>query len=175
MNDNRIIIGKITGAHGVRGEVKVFPITDNVRRFAKLKHVFFVKEDGSVITEKDITLSRMDRGNVLLTFDGITDRDAAEKIRGIYLAVDRKDAVKLPKDTYFIADLLGMDVVDDERGPLGKVTDVIETGANFVLEMKRKGKKDLLVPFVAAVCYEVDQEERVIKTQLPEGLYEIYE
>lgn len=175
MNEDRIIIGKIIGAHGVRGEVKVFPITDNVRRFAKLKHVFFVKEDGSVITEKDITLSRMDRGNVLLTFEGVTDRDQADKIKGIYIAVDRKDAVKLPKDSYFIADLLGMTVIDDERGELGKVTNVIETGANFVLEMKRKGKKDLLVPFVKAVCYEVDMETRVINTVLPEGLYEIYE
>ena len=175
MSSDRIIIGKIIGAHGVRGEVKIFPLTDNVRRFAKLKHVFLVKEDESLICEKNIALHRMDRGNVLLTFEGVPDRTEAEKLKGIYLAVDRKDAVKLPKDSYFIADLLGMEVADDERGNLGKVTDVIETGANFVLEIKRKGKKDLLVPFVKAVCYEVDEEERLIKCILPNGLYEIYE
>lgn len=175
MNNDRIIIGKITGAHGVRGEVKVFPITDNVRRFAKLKKVFFVKEDESLICEKDIARYRMDRGNVLLTFEGVNDRDEAEKLRGIFLAVDRKDAVKLPKDSYFIADLIGMTVNDDERGELGQVKDVIETGANFVLEIKRRGKKDILVPFVKAVCYDVDLGDSVIKCTLPEGLYEIYE
>ena len=175
MSNDRIIIGKIIGAHGVKGENKIFPLTDNVRRFAKVKHVFLVKEDESVFCEKDISHHRMDRGNVLLTFEGIFDRDMAEKLKGYYLAVNREDAVKLPKDSYFIADLIGMKVIDDERGELGTVTDVIETGANHVLEMKRKGKKDLLVPFVKAICYEVDLENKTINCILPEGLYEIYE
>lgn len=173
--NQHLIIGKIIGAHGVRGEVKVFPITDNVRRFNKLKKVFFCKEDGTIIKEVDIKTSRVDRGNALIVFEGINDRDAAEKLRGIHLAVSREDAVKLPKDTFFIADMIGLEVIDDDLGTLGKISEVFETGANFVITVKRSGKKDLLIPFLKVVCYETDIEAGTMKVRLPEGLYEIYE
>ncbi len=174
MNDH-IVTGKIIGAHGIRGEVKVFPITDNVRRFNKLKKCVLQKEDGTVTSEYDIKSARIDRGNVLITFEGVPDRTAAEKLRGLYVAVSREDAVKLPKNSYFIADLKGVTVIDDEMGELGIVNDVFETGANQVLEIKRSGKPDLLVPFLKAICYDIAPEEGYIKVKLPDGLYELYE
>lgn len=170
-----ITIGKIIGAHGIRGELKIFPITDNVRRFNKLKHCFFTKEDGSVVSEVDIKGCRNDRGHVLMSVVDLDDRTAAEKLKGLYVSVDREDAVKLPKDSYFIADLLGLSVIDDELGNLGVVNDVFETGANQVVSIKRKGKQDLLVPFLKAVFYEVDIESKTMKVKLPDGLYELYE
>ena len=104
MNE-RLVIGKIIGAHGIRGEVKVFPITDNVRRFNKLKKCFLTKEDGSVVKEFEVRGARVDKAHALVAFKDIIDRTEAEKLKGLYVSVDREDAVKLPKNSFFIADL----------------------------------------------------------------------
>lgn len=174
MNDH-LIIGKIIGAHGIRGEVKVFPITDNVRRFTKLKKCFIVKEDGTVIKEFEVRGARIDKTNALVAFKDLFDRTEAEKLKGTYISVDRDNAVKLQKGSFFIADLIGSKVIDDTIGELGIITDVFETGANQVLEVKRPGKQNLLIPFLKAVCYEIDPEQGVVKVKLPDGLYELYE
>ena len=174
MNE-RIVIGKIIGAHGIRGEVKVFPITDNVRRFNKLKKCFVTKEDGTVVREYEVRSSRVDKTNALVAFKDIIDRTEAEKLKGLFVSVDRDDAVKLPKNSYFIADLIGVEVIDDELGSLGKVKDVFETGANQVLQVKRQGKQDLMIPFLKAICYGIEPENGFIKVKLPDGLYELYE
>lgn len=174
MNE-RIVIGKIIGAHGIRGEVKVFPITDNVRRFNKLKKCFVTKEDGTVVKEFEVRSSRVDKTNALVTFKDIIDRTEAEKLKGLFVSVDRDDAVKLPKNSYFIADLIGVEVIDDELGSLGKVKNVFETGANQVLQVKRQGKQDLMIPFLKAICYDIEPENGFIKVKLPDGLYELYE
>lgn len=175
MITEHITIGKIGSAHGVRGELKIVPLTDDVRRFSKLKNCFLTKEDGTVVNELAVKTARIDRGNVLVTFEGVLDRDAAEKLRGFFIAVSRENAVKLPKDEFFIVDLLGLKVIDDERGELGTINDVYETGSNFVISCKRKGKMDLQIPFLKVVCYETSIEEGYMKVRLPDGLYEIYE
>ena len=172
---DRFIIGKITGAHGVRGEVKVFPITDNVRHFKKLKKVALTDYDGNIKEEKHIKEVRFDRGNVLMTFEGVADRDKAEILKGSFISIDRSDASPIGKDEFYIADMIGLIVIDDERGELGIVNEVYETGANFIVSVKRKGKKDLQIPFLKDVCYDVDIEGKTMKVKLPEGLYEIYE
>ena len=83
--------------------------------------------------------------------------------------------MKLPEGRYFVVDLIGLEVIDDERGSLGQISDCYETGANHIIEVKRKGKKDLLIPYLNAICYDVDIEGGTFKVRLPEGLYEIYE
>jgi len=174
MND-RIVIGKIIGAHGIRGEVKVFPITDNVRRFTKLKKCYLTKEDGTVVKEFDVRGARIDKSNALVAFKDLFDRTEAEKLKGLFVTVDRDNAVRLPRNSFFIADLIGAKVVDDDLGELGKVREVFETGANQVLSVKRSGKQDLLIPFLKAVCYDIKPEEELIRVKLPDGLYELYE
>ncbi len=175
MITEHITIGKIGSAHGVRGELKVVPLTDDVRRFSKLKKCFLTKEDGTIVNELAVKTARIDRGNVLIVFEGIQDRDAAEKLRGLFIAVAREDAVKLSKGEFFIVDLIGLRVVDDERGDLGTINDVYETGSNFVISVKRKRKPDLQIPFLKVVCYDTSIEDGVMKVRLPDGLYEIYE
>ena len=170
-----IIIGKIIGAHGVRGEVKIFPLTDDARRFLKLKECYLCGPNLEKPEDFVCVSSRLDRGNALVKFDGIADRDKAELLHGRFIAVDRENAVKLKKDNYYIADLIGLKVVDDERGDLGTVIDCFATGSQFTLEIKRDSKKNLLVPFVKVYCYEVDVEGGSIKCRLPEGLYELYD
>ena len=173
--ENLIIIGKITGAHGVRGELKVFPLTDDPRRFLKLKDCFICGQNFEKPDASTCSSARLDRGNVLVRFEGIEDRDKAELLRGRFIAVSRDNAVKLKKDSYFITDLKGLTVIDDDRGELGKVIDCFETGSQFTLEIKRDKKKNLMLPFVKVYCYEVDIVAGYIKCRLPEGLYELYD
>ena len=173
--DNLIIIGKITGAHGVRGELKVFPLTDDPRRFLKLKECFICGQNFEKPEAKTCQNARLDRGNVLVRFEDIGDRDKAELIKGRFIAVTRDNAVKLKKDNYFITDLKGLNVIDDDKGDLGKVIDCFETGSQFTLEIKRDKKKNLMIPFVKVYCYEVNIEGGYIKCRLPEGLYELYD
>ena len=173
--DKLIIIGKITGAHGVRGELKVFPLTDDPRRFLKLKECFICGQSFEKPEAKTCQNARLDRGNVLVRFEDIGDRDKAELIKGRFIAVTRDNAVKLKKDNYFITDLKGLNVIDDDKGDLGKVIDCFETGSQFTLEIKRDKKKNLMIPFVKVYCYEVNIEGGYIKCRLPEGLYELYD
>lgn len=173
--DELIIIGKICGVHGVRGELKVFPITDDAHRFLKLKDCFLSDQKLKDPKPAVVKSARIDKNMVLVKLDGLDDRTAAEEYRGLYISVSRDNAVKLPKGRYFVVDLIGLDVIDDERGSLGKITDCYETGANFIIEIKRKGKKDLLIPYLNAICYDVDIEGGIFRVRLPEGLYEIYE
>ena len=174
--EDLIIIGKITGAHGVRGELKVYPLTDDPRRFLKLKDCYLCGQKFEKPEAITCSSARMDRGNVLVKFEGVLDRDKAELLRGRFIAVTRENAVKLKEGHYFIADLKGLTLIDDEKGDLGTVIDCFETGAQFTLEVKRDGKsKNLMIPFVKVYCYEVNIEGGYIKCRMPEGLYELYE
>lgn len=169
-----IVIGKITSAHGIRGEVKIYPLTDDPKRFVHLKDCHIAKEDGTPIKDAVVTNARVDKNMVIAKIEGVDDRNMAESLRDKYISVDREDALK-DDDSFFIVDMIGMTVIDDDLGELGTIRDVFETGANFVITVKRKGKKDLLIPFLKAVCYDTDIESGVMKVRLPEGLLEIYE
>ena len=170
-----LVIGKIGGAHGVRGEVKIIPLTDDVRRFSSLRECMILDEKERVKETKEVEKARVDDTRTLVKFKGIDDRDEVGKLTGFYIAVSREDAVKLPEGRYFIADLIGLTVVDDERGELGSIKDIINSGASDIIIVKRKGKNELLIPYLNAIVYEVDIPGGTMKVNLPEGLYEIYE
>ncbi len=170
-----LIIGKIGGAHGVRGEVRITPLTDDVRRFSSLKECMILDDKERLKEERKIKSVRFDDTRTLLKFEGIDDRDEVGKFNGCFLAVSRENAVKLPKDRYFIADLIGLSVVDATRGELGTIKDIMNSGASDIIIVKRKGKNELLIPYLNAIVTSVDLEEGVMQVVLPEGLYEIYE
>ena len=119
--ENLIIIGKITGAHGVRGELKVYPLTDDPRRFLKLKECFICGQNFEKPEASSCVSARLDRGNVLVKLNGVLDRDKAELLRGRFIAVERDNAVKLKKDNYFITDLKGLNVIDDDFAEISPV------------------------------------------------------
>ena len=175
MTAGRLIIGKITAAHGVRGEVTVFPLTDDARRFLKLKSAFLCNEDASDETEIGIKSARIDRDRVLVKIEGCEDRDKAESYKGRFLSVDRKDAVKLTEGSYFIEDLKGLEVTDDDKGVLGVIKDVYKSGPKHIVMIQRDGKQDLLVPFAKEIFYDIRPEDGQVKCALPVGLYEMYE
>ena len=170
-----LIIGKIGGAHGVRGEVKIIPLTDDVRRFSSLKECLILDEKEHLKETREVEKSRVDDSRTLIKFKGIDDRDEVSKLTGYYIGVSREDAVKLPEGRYFIADLIGLAVVDESRGDLGTIKDIINSGASDIIIVKRKGKNELLIPYLNAIVKSVDLSSGKMDVILPEGLYEIYE
>ena len=123
-------VGVITAPHGVRGEVKVFPTTDDNARFKNLKTVLL--DQGRGTRELEIEGVKFFKNMVILKFKGIDDRNDVERMRQAKLLVTRENAVELGKDEYFIADLIGIQVVSDEGEELGTISDVLQTGANDV-------------------------------------------
>jgi len=161
-------IGQITNAHGLKGEVKVYPLTDNLKRFSKLKSIFMLQGDEYKVV--DITSVKYLKEFVILKLVGIDSMDNALKLKNQYVFIDRARAVKLPKDTYFISDLIGIEVVTDKGINLGKVTSVFPTGSNDVYEVKAEDGKTVLLPAIGDVILNIDIENKKMLVNLIEGL-----
>ena len=139
-------VGVISSTHGVRGEVKVFPTTDDVKRFKKLKKV--ILDTGKEQLPLEIEGVKFFKQFVILKFRGIDNINDIEKYKGKSLLVDREHAVKLKKDEYFIADMIGMDVFTEDGELFGALKDVMETGANDVYIIEMSDGKEVLVPAI---------------------------
>lgn len=161
-------IGQIVNAFGVKGMVKVNPFTDDITRFDKLKKVYICKK--ASMEEVEIEEVKYHKNMVLLKIKGINDMNQAEKCKGLYLKIHRKDAIKLPKDTYFIADLLGLEVYTDEGVLLGKVDDIYNTGSNDIYVVKDDLGKQILLPGTKEVLKEISLEKEKIVVHLIKGL-----
>lgn len=166
--ENLLQVGVITTTHGIRGEVKVFPTTDDPKRFLDLKNV--ILDDGKTTLDLEIQNVKFFKNLVILKFKGIDNINDIEKCKKAGLYVTREDAVELEKDEYFIADLIGMDVISDEGEQLGTISDVLQTGANDVYVISSKGQKDLLLPAIHECVLDVNVEERTMKVHLMPGL-----
>lgn len=161
-------VGAITSTHGVRGEVKVFPTTDDVKRFSKLKEVELETPTGT--TTLHIKGVKYFKQFAILKFEEYDSLNDVESIKGRKLFVTRKNAVKLQKDEYFIADLIGMKVVDPEMQAEGELMDVLQTGANDVYDITLSDGRNFLLPAIADCIKKVDMKERVITIHILEGL-----
>lgn len=161
-------VGQIVNTFGVKGMLKVKPFTDDVERFEELKKVYICKKEK--LEEVEIEEVKYHKDMVLLKVKGIENMNEAEKVKGLYLKIDRKNAKKLPKDTYFIADLLDLEVYSDTGELLGKVDDIFRTGANDVYVVKNENGKQLLLPGIPDVIKEIDLEKEKIIVHLLKGL-----
>lgn len=161
-------VGVISSTHGVRGEVKVFPTTDDVKRFKKLKKV--ILDTGKEQLPLEIEGVKFFKQFVILKFRGIDNINDIEKYKGKRLLVDREHAVKLKKDEYFIADMIGMDVFTEDGELFGALKDVMETGANDVYIIEMLDGKEVLVPAIKQCILDVDIENRKMVIHLLEGL-----
>ena len=161
-------VGVISSTHGVRGEVKVFPTTDDVKRFKKLKKV--ILDTGKEQLPLEIEGVKFFKQFVILKFRGIDNINDIEKYKGKRLLVDREHAVKLKKDEYFIADMIGMDVFTEDGELFGALKDVMETGANDVYIIEMSDGKEVLVPAIKRCILDVDIENRKMVIHLLEGL-----
>lgn len=161
-------VGVISSTHGVRGEVKVFPTTDDVKRFKKLKKV--ILDTGKEQLPLEIEGVKFFKQFVILKFRGIDNINDIEKYKGKRLLIDREHAVKLKKDEYFIADMIGMDVFTEDGELFGALKDVMETGANDVYIIEMSDGKEVLVPAIKQCILDVDIENRKMVIHLLEGL-----
>lgn len=161
-------VGVITTTHGVRGEVKVFPTTDDPERYRDLKKV--IMDTGKEKREVTITSVRFFKNLVIVKFEGINDMTEAEKYKKATLWINREDAVELGENEYFIADLIGLRAVSDEDEELGFIADVLQTGANDVYIIQKEGKSDLLVPAIKECVKDVNLDTGMITLHLLPGL-----
>jgi len=161
-------IGKIVNTHGVRGEVKLIPLTDDPRRFDELEWVY-IEKDGR-IDKHTIQQVKYIKGFVMIKFSGMDTIDEANQYRDCFVLVDRKNAVKLPEDSFFICDLIGCSVYDEKGILLGELSDVLQTGSNDVYVIKNKSYKEILIPALKSVVRSVLPEQKRIDVVIPKGL-----
>lgn len=166
--ETKLQVGVISSTHGVRGEVKVFPTTDDVKRFKRLKEVILDTGKEELILE--IEGVKFFKQFVILKFKEFDNINDIEKYKGKSLYVTRANAVRLRKDEYFIADLQGLRVVDDEDKEFGVLRDVMETGANDVYIIDMTDGREVLIPAIKECILHVDMEAGVMKIHVMDGL-----
>ncbi|WP_310603208.1 ribosome maturation factor RimM [Anaerosporobacter sp.] len=166
--DDLLRVGVISSTHGIKGEVKVFPTTDDQNRFKDLKKV--ILDTGKEQIEMEITGVRFFKQMVIVKFKGFDNINDIEKYKGKDLLVTRENAVKLEEGEYFIYDLVGCMVVTDEEEELGELVEVLQTGANDVYVVKTTEGKEVLLPNIESCILDVNIEEKKIKAHIMEGL-----
>ena len=161
-------VGIITSTHGVHGEVKVFPTTDDVRRFKRLKEV--ILDTGKERITLEVEGTKFFKQFVILKFKGIDNINDVERYRQKSLYVTRENAVRLKKDEYFIADLMGLRVHNEDGSEIGVLREVIETGANDVYVIDLDDGRELLLPAIKECVLNVDVEAGFIQIHIMPGL-----
>lgn len=164
-------VGVITSTHGLKGEVKVFPTTDDAGRFKKLKEVLL--DTGKGLKPMEIVQVKFFKNMVILKFKGYDTINDIEVYKGKDLLVTREHAVKLGPDENFIVDLIGLAVETDEGEALGTLTDVIQTGANDVYEVTMKNGKQVLLPAIKQCILKVDLDEGKVLVHMMDGLLDL--
>ncbi len=160
-------VGVYANTHGVRGEIKVYPTTDDPKRFLRLKQVILQTKEGDKILE--IAGVRFQKNMVLVKFRGIDDINEIEKYKGSPLLIPREEAIPLGKDEYYIPDLIGMSVYTESGERLGELTEVMQTGANDVYIVQTP-KGEVLLPAIAECILDVDVESGRMLVHLMKGL-----
>ena len=166
--DNLLRVGVISSTHGVRGEVKVYPTTDDVNRFKSLKNV--ILDNGREHMDLEIQGVKFFKNMVILKFKGFDSIDDIEKYKGKDLLITRDQAVELGPDENFFVDLIGLRVITDNGEEFGTLTDVIKTGANDVYEVKTAEGKEVLFPAIKECVLNVDLTEGIVTVHIMDGL-----
>lgn len=163
-------VGKIVNTHGVRGEIKVVPLTDDPKRFNKLKFAFIADEVTENMQKYSFESVKYQKNFVILKLKDIDNANEAEKFRNKFIIINREDAVKLPEGSYFVCDLINSEVFDENNNRLGVLVDVLQTGSNDVYVVRDEKKKELLIPALKSVVKEISITDKKIIVELPQGL-----
>ena len=166
--DEYLEIGQIVNSYGIKGFLKVVPFTDDITRFEKLKTVYIQYKNN--LEEVEIEEVKFHKNLVLLKVKGVNTIEDTLKYKNCYLKINRKDAVVLPEDTYFIVDLIGTKVYDQDENNIGTIIDVFPTGSNDVYVVKNELGKQILLPAISSVIKQVDIPNKKMKVNLIEGL-----
>ena len=186
MEQKLLRVGVITSTHGLKGEVKIYPTTDDPQRFKKLKETILGEREtdhfsGSASPNYTVPVGtklhpesvKFFKQFVIVKFKEYSTIEQVEAIKGRELWVDRDHAVKLAPGEHFIADLIGLKVVSDEGADLGELTDVLQTGANDVYEVKMPSGKEILIPVIDDCVLEINEEEGFVRVHLLDGLLDL--
>ena len=168
MKQDYFEVGQIVNTFGIKGFVKVNPLTDDAERFEELESVFVVKN--KELIEMKIEEIKYHKNMVLIKFKGIEDINMAEKYKGCYIKIKRENAKKLPEDTYFIADLIGLPVYDESGKLLGKVDDIYNNKSHDIYVVKDELGKQILLPSTKEVIKQIDVDEEKMVVHLIDGL-----
>lgn len=161
-------IGQIVNTNGLKGFLKVKPLTDDITRFEKLKTIYIQK--AKELIGFKIQEVKYNKQSVLLKLEGIDDITEAEKYKNFYIKISKENAVELEKNSYFIVDIIGCQVYTDENEYLGNVVDVFQTGSNDVYTLKNSEGKEILIPAIKEVIKNVDIKNKKIVIHLMDGL-----
>jgi len=167
---SQLEVGKIINTHGVKGEVKVVPWTNTPEQFENFDWVYIKKD--SHLKKVHIEDIKYQKNNIILRFKQIHSLDEAELYKNSILVVDREVMGEPPEGEYYICDLLGMQVKNEQGEILGNLEDVISTGSNDVYVVKNNLNKEILVPALKDVILDVDLGNNIMVVKLPEGLIE---
>lgn len=168
--ENLLKVGVITTTHGVRGEVKVFPTTDDAGRFLDISYVLL--DAGKEMLRLEIQGVKFFKNLAILKFKGIDNINDIEKYKGRDLWIPREEAQELGEDEYYIGDLIGMEVRLEDGSHFGVIKDVMETGANDVYVVTREGEPEVLLPAIHECILDVDLDENVMTVHIMKGLLE---
>lgn len=161
----KIEIGKVTSAVGLKGEVKVYNYSDSADIYRTTETVYLEDE------RKKIQSVRTQKNMVVLKLEGVDDRNGAEKVRGKTIYITEADLPELPEGQFYVRDLIGMEVIDAEAGvPIGVVRDVIQNTAQDIFDVKTTEGKQVLIPKVPEFIIDIDKETRKIQVKLIEGM-----
>ena len=161
-------IGQIVNTFGVKGMVKVKPFTDDIKKFGKLKKIYIENKTGK--KEYEIEEIKEHKEMMLVKFKGIENANDAELLRDSYLIVDRENLQPLEEGTFYIVDLIGINVYTEEGKQLGILDDIFNTGSNDIYVVKDELGKQLLLPAIKDVIKEINVEEGKIIVHLIDGL-----
>ncbi len=163
------IIGKITNTHGIKGEVRVYPLTDNIERFSDLDKVYI----GEAKRQASVKTVRYHKGLAILGFEEFDNINQVLDFKDQYLYIDDEDRIVLPEDRYFIFDLIGCEVFDMANKSIGHIVDVILNMGNDVYVIKNhKGDKEYLIPAVKEFIKTIDIDKKKIVIDPIEGMIE---
>lgn len=166
--ENLLEIGQIVNSYGIKGYLKVVPYTDDMHRYSKLKNIYIDKN--KKLVKMEVEDVKYQNKLVLLKLKGIDSIDDTLQYKNCYIKIDRKDALKLPEDSYFIVDLIGMEVFTEQEELLGNLIDVFPTGSNDVYVVKDSLGKQILLPAIGEVIKSVDVQNKKMIVHLLEGL-----
>lgn len=165
MDEPTVVVGKVTKAHGLRGEVTVLPLTDNPDRFATGNVVYL--QDGRALSIRE---ARNNGARLLVTFEGVGDRTAAEALGGSMLVVPESDLPELPEGTYWPHELVGCEVVTAAGRSIGTIADVVANPANDIWVTAASDGQEILVPAIRQVIAEVDIAARRVRVHEVPGI-----
>ena len=166
-----VAIGKIIGLFGIRGELKIAPMTCSVDRFTPGLTVW-IGPDETTEHQRSIKHVRRKGSDLVIQCEGIETRNEAEHCVGHFLFVDREHRISLPPGTWFISDIIGLTVTDEHGSPIGTITDVLQLPAHHVYVI-HQGKREILIPAIPSVVQRVDLEHRSMVIHVLDGLLDI--